>query len=133
VLGWSLFFAGHIGIDRRHPFRARRSLDAAARKLREGASLAVFPEGTRSPDPAVRPFKRGSFVLAMKAAVPVVPVSLAGVKRAVPRGIFSLRPGSVRMTIHAPIETAGRDPDGAILLAEEVRRVVASGCQEDLG
>jgi 1-acyl-sn-glycerol-3-phosphate acyltransferase len=131
VLGWSLWFAGHIGIDRRHPFRARRSLETAARMMREGASLAVFPEGTRSPDAEVRPFKRGSFVLAVEAGVPVVPVSLIGVKRVIPRGIGTLRPGAVRMTIHPPVATAGRTVDGALALAGEVRRIVASGCQED--
>jgi 1-acyl-sn-glycerol-3-phosphate acyltransferase len=130
VLGWSLWFAGHIGIDRSRPFRARRSLEAAARMLREGASLAVFPEGTRSPDADVRPFKRGSFVLATEAGAPVVPVSLAGVKRVVPRGIGTLRPGAVRMTIHPPVETAGRPPHGASALAEEVRLAVAAGCRE---
>lgn len=131
VLGWSLRFAGHIPIDRHHPFRARRSLMLAVQKLREGASLVVFPEGTRSPDAIVRPFKRGSFVLAIEAGAPVVPISLAGVKAVVPRGIATLRPGTVRMTIHAPIETSAREPSGAAALAEEVRRIVASGCQEE--
>jgi 1-acyl-sn-glycerol-3-phosphate acyltransferase len=131
VLGWSLRFAGHIAIDRRHPFSARRSLQTAVRTLREGASLAVFPEGTRSADARVRPFKRGSFVLAIEAGAPVVPVSLDGVKRVVPRGISTLRPGAVRMTIHPPIETKALAPGGAAALAEEVRRIVASGCQED--
>jgi 1-acyl-sn-glycerol-3-phosphate acyltransferase len=130
VLGWSLRFAGHIAIDRRHPFRARRSLKAAVRKLREGASLAVFPEGTRSPDARVRPFKRGGFVLAIEAGAPVVPVSLDGVKRVVPRGISTLRPGLVRITIHPPIETARLDTPGAAALAEHVRGVVATACQE---
>jgi 1-acyl-sn-glycerol-3-phosphate acyltransferase len=131
VLGWSLRFAGHIAIDRRHPFRARRSLERAVLRLREGASLAVFPEGTRSPDAHVRPFKRGSFVLAIEADVPVVPVSLDGVKRVVPRGISTLRPGAIRMTIHAPIETKALEVGGAAALAEKVRRVVASGCEEE--
>jgi 1-acyl-sn-glycerol-3-phosphate acyltransferase len=133
VLGWSLRFAGHIAIDRRRPFRARRSLKTAVRVLREGASLAVFPEGTRSADGRVGPFKRGSFVLAIEAGVPVVPVSLDGVKRVVPRGISTLRPGAVRMTIHSPIETKALAPGGAAELAEEVRRIVASGCQEGRG
>jgi 1-acyl-sn-glycerol-3-phosphate acyltransferase len=130
VLGWSLRFAGHIAIDRRHPFRARRSLMLAARRLREGASLAVFPEGTRSPDAGVRPFKRGSFVLAIEAGAPVVPISLAGVKAVVPRGISTLRPGTVRMTIHPPLETQRREASGAAALAADVRRIVASGCEE---
>lgn len=131
VLGWSLRFAGHIAIDRRHPFRARRSLEAAVRRLREGSTLAVFPEGTRSQDARVRPFKRGMFGLAIEAGAPVVPVSLDGVKRVVPRGISTLRPGAVRMTIHPPIETKATGAGGASALAEEVRRIVASGCQEE--
>ena len=129
VFGVALWLAGHIGIDRRNAFRARRNLDAAVRRLRRGASLAVFPEGTRSPDAEVRPFKRGSFVLAMEAGAPVVPVSLAGVKRVVPLGIATLRPGLVRLTLHRPIETLGRPPHGALALAQEVRRIVAEGCQ----
>jgi 1-acyl-sn-glycerol-3-phosphate acyltransferase len=131
VLGWSLRFAGHIAIDRRRPFSARRTLETAVRKIRGGASLAVFPEGTRSPDARVRPFKRGSFVLAIEAGVPVVPVSLAGVKRVVPQGISTLRPGLVRITIHAPIETKALAVGGAATLAEQARRIVASGCPED--
>jgi 1-acyl-sn-glycerol-3-phosphate acyltransferase len=130
VLGWSLRFAGHIALDRRHPFRARRSLATAVQRLREGVSLAVFPEGTRSPDARVRPFKRGSLVLAIEAGAPVVPVSLAGVKRVVPRGISTLRPGVVRMTIHPPIPTTGLEKGRAAALAEEVRQIVASGCEE---
>jgi 1-acyl-sn-glycerol-3-phosphate acyltransferase len=131
VLGWSLRFAGHVAIDRRHPFSARRTLETAVLRLREGASLAVFPEGTRSPDSHVRPFKRGSFVLAIEAGVPVVPVSLDGVKSVVPRGISTLRSGVVRMTIHAPIETNTQTVGRASALAEEVRRIVASECRED--
>ena len=79
----------------------------------------------------MRAFKRGSFLLAIAAGAPVVPVSLDGVKRVVPRGISTLRPGVVRMTIHPPIETKGLEPGGATALAEEVRRIVASGCEED--
>ncbi len=80
LVGWAIWLGGHLPIDRSHPFRARRSLDAAARRIRGGTSVVVFPEGTRSPDGSVRRFKRGSFGLAIAAGVPVVPVSLAGVK-----------------------------------------------------
>lgn len=129
VLGWSLWVAGHVGIDRSNPFRARKSLHAAARRIHDGMSVAVFPEGTRSPDAGVRPFKRGSFVLALEAGVPVVPVSLLGVKRVVPRGLATLRPGTVRLVIHPAVPTAGRSPEAAASLAEEVRRVVAGGAE----
>lgn len=124
VLGWYLFLAGHIGIDRANPFRARKSLQAAARRIATGTSVAVFPEGTRSPDERVRLFKRGSFLLALDAGVPVVPVSLAGVKQVAPRGLLTLRAGEVRVSVHAAIPTAGRDAFEAEALAEQVRQTV---------
>jgi 1-acyl-sn-glycerol-3-phosphate acyltransferase len=133
VLGAYLWFGGHIGIDRESAFDARRSLERAADRIRHGTSVAVFPEGTRSPDGSVRTFKRGSFVLASNAGVPVVPVSLAGVKRVVPRGLLRLQPGTVRLTIHPAVPTAGRDPGDAAALAEEVRAVVARACALEEG
>jgi 1-acyl-sn-glycerol-3-phosphate acyltransferase len=129
LLGWAIRLGGHVPIDRSHPFRARRSLDAAARRIRGGTSVVVFPEGTRSPDGAVRRFKRGSFRLALEAGVPVVPVSLAGVKAVVPRGLASVRPGLVRVVLHPVVPVAGRSAEEAEALAEEVRRIVAAGCR----
>lgn len=127
-IGWFLYLGGHVAIDRGNPFRAKRSLERAASRIRLGTSVAVFPEGTRSRDGAVRHFKRGSFSLAMSAGVPVVPVSLVGVKAVVPRGVLSVRPGVVRLVAHPPIATAGRSADESDVLAEEVRRVVATAC-----
>ncbi len=129
LLGWSIALGGHIPIDRSNPFRARRSLDAAVLRVRGGTSVLVFPEGTRSPDGSVGHFKRGSFSLAIEAGAPVVPVSLVGVKALVPRGMRSLRPGRVTLRLHAPVPVSGRSADEAQALAEEVRAVVAAGCQ----
>jgi len=130
VIGWILYLGGHIGIDRGNAFRARRSLEAAAERIRRGTNVAVFPEGTRSPDAEVRLFKRGSFVLALSAGAPVVPVSLRGVKGVVPRGLPSLVPGTIEMVLHPPVPTAGRGPEAAEDLAEQVRGVVIAGCRE---
>lgn len=127
LIGWYLFLAGHVSIDRGNPFHARRSLQAAALRIRGGTSVAAFPEGTRSPDERLGPFKRGSFLLALYAGVPVVPVSLAGVKRVIPRGILTLRPGVVRLRVHAPLLTARRAVSEARTLAAEARRAVSSG------
>jgi len=127
LLGWSIWLGGHVPIDRRHPFRAHRSLEAAARRLRAGTSVLMFPEGTRSTDGSVRPFKRGSFALALGAGVPVVPVSIFGVQAVVRHGLTRLRPGSIVVAIAPPVPVAGRSPDDAEALAEEVRRIVASG------
>jgi 1-acyl-sn-glycerol-3-phosphate acyltransferase len=132
LIGWYLFLGGHIGVDRGNPFRARRSLTRAAERIRGGTSVLVFPEGTRNRrDAAVLPFKRGSFVLALEAGVPVVPVSLRGVKAIVPRGLLRIRPGAVHLTLHEPVATEGLPLDEATALAERVRAAVAAGCQED--
>jgi len=133
LLGWSIWLGGHLPIDRSHPFRARRSLEEAARRIRAGTSVVVFPEGTRSPDGTVRRFKRGSFSLAIEAGAPVVPVSLIGVKAVVPRGLSSVRAGRVRVVLHSPVPVEGRTAEDAEALAEEVRTVVASGCAEGEG
>lgn len=127
-LGQAVWASRHIGIDRRNAFRARRSLAEAARRIRDGTSVVVFPEGTRSPDATVRRFKRGSFGLALAAGVPVVPVSLVGVKGVVPRGLPSLVPGTVGVRVHRAVPVAGRTPDEAEALAEEVRQIVAAAC-----
>ena len=128
VVGAYLYLGRHIGIDRGSAFRARRSLAQAAKRIRRGTSVAVFPEGTRSRDATVRAFKRGSFVLALSAGVPVVPISLEGVKRLAPRGLLRLEPGTVHLTIHPAVSTAGRDARDAAALADEVWRVVMRGC-----
>jgi 1-acyl-sn-glycerol-3-phosphate acyltransferase len=130
LVGWAIRLGGHVPIDRSNPFRARRSLETGARRIRGGTSVVVFPEGTRSRDGAVHRFRRGSFGLAIDAGVPVVPVSLIGVKSVVPHGLTSVRPGTVRVELHAPVPVAGHSPDEAEALAEEVRQIVARGCQE---
>jgi 1-acyl-sn-glycerol-3-phosphate acyltransferase len=133
LIGWYLYLAGHIGVDRSNPFRARRSLSRAAARIGSGTSVLVFPEGTRNREalPGVAAFKRGSFVLALEAGVPVVPVSLHGVKALVPHGLLRVRPGAVRVTLHEPVATEGLSAEAAADLAERVRAVVADGCRED--
>jgi 1-acyl-sn-glycerol-3-phosphate acyltransferase len=132
VVGWHLLLGGHIAVDGGKAFRARRSLAAAARRIAAGTSVMVFPEGTRAPDERIRLFKRGSFLLAIHAGVPVVPVSLVGVKDVVPAGILTLRPGRVTMRLHPAVPTSGRAAEDAEALAEEVRRTVARGCGQEL-
>jgi 1-acyl-sn-glycerol-3-phosphate acyltransferase len=128
VMGLYLYATGHIGIDRGNAFRAHRGLQRAAARVRDGGSnLVVFPEGTRSRCGEVGPFKRGLFALALEAEVPVVPLSLIGVKQ-VARGGLDVHAGTVRLVVHPPIPTAGRGQAQAGVLAEEVRGIVSSGC-----
>jgi 1-acyl-sn-glycerol-3-phosphate acyltransferase len=130
VVGQYLYLGGHVGVHRGRPFEARRSLARAAARIRGGTSVAVFPEGTRSGDARVRAFKRGSFVIAIQAGVPVVPVSLSGVKALAPNGLFFLAPGTVTMTLHAPERTEGLAVDDAHALGERVRQMVASAVED---
>jgi len=123
VLGQYLYVSGHIGIHRGSAFRARKGLELAAVRIRGGTSVVVFPEGTRSPEGAVGAFKRSIFLPALEAGVPVVPLSL------VARGGLNVRAGRVRLLVHPPIPTAGRDVEEAGALAEEVRAVVMTGCE----
>lgn len=129
-VGWALWAGRHVAIDRGNPFKARRSLAAAAERIRGGTSVVVFPEGTRATGGAILPFKRGSFLLAIQAGVPIVPLSLVGVKQRIPTGLGSLTPGEVTLRIHEPIDTRGRAPEAAGELADEVRAIVVRGLLE---
>src|SRR5262245_15529867 len=105
VFGWALWLAGFIFIDRANRDQAIRSLDRAALRLRRGTSVAIFAEGTRSPDGTLLPFKRGGFVLAIQAGVPVVPVTITGGREVMPKGRLRIRPGVIAVHFGAPIET----------------------------
>ncbi len=128
LVGWYLYLSGHIAIDRGNPFKARKSLERAAERIRRGTSVAVFPEGTRGSATTLGMFKRGSFLLAIDARAPAVPVSLVGVRSLAPRGIATLRPGTVAIRIQPPVPTA-RERSEAEALAAEVREAVIRGCE----
>lgn len=114
VFGRALRATGQIAVDRRDLDAATQSYEGAAREVRGGRSVIVFSEGTRSRDGRLREFKKGAFVLAIIAGVPLVPVYLRGTYRLLPRGSPWLRPGSVGLVVGEPIATdgltyAGRD------------------------
>ncbi len=123
VLGWMLRLAGFPFIDRQSARRGRASIDAVARRIREEAlNVVVFPEGTRSPEGTILPFKKGAFLLAIKAQVPVLPVAIEGGGAVFPRGSFRIYPGqALRVTVGEPLPTEGlteRDRDDLCARAE---------------
>ncbi len=103
VFGRAMKNAGYIEIDRQHHQRALQSLAEAARKIREGKSLMSFPEGTRSKNGAVKPFKKGMFHLALEAGVPIVPITIIGAAEIMPKRSLRINPGEITMIIAAPI------------------------------
>ncbi len=105
MLGYAMRLAHFIPVDRSGKLEdARHSLRQAAGVLRSGTSLTIFPEGTRSPDGKLLPFKSGPFFLAMQTGVPVVPVTISGTGAMLGKGSSRLRPGTARVTFHAPLD-----------------------------
>ena len=124
-LGWHLQRTGHLLVDRLKP--GAGVLKKMARLVRARHSLIVFPEGTRSTDGSVARFKGGSFLIALEAGLPIVPISIQGSRHVMFRGQLMVCPGNVAVTVHAPIETAGVPRDAVRDFAARVRDVVASG------
>lgn len=122
-MGWHLYRAGHLLVDRRNP--GADIVQKMARLVREGSSLIVFPEGTRSVDGQLGRFKKGSFLVALGANLPIVPITIEGSRHVMQKGRLMVRPGHVRLTVHAPIPTEGLRRDEVPALADRVRTVVA--------
>lgn len=111
IFGTALRVSGQIPIDRQDRRSAVASFDTAGRLLRAGHSAVVFPEGTRSRDGSLQPFKKGAFVLAIATQHPVVPVVVVGTFGIMPRGGIVPRAGRVQVRIGAPIATTGLSYD----------------------
>lgn len=119
VLGWVTWLSGAIFVNRRDREKAIRSLRAAAQRVRGGLSVAAFPEGTRSRDGQLHPFKKGIFNLAFQAGVPVVPMGLTGTFEILPPGHWRFLPGRVCLRVGRPLDPgAFADPDALRLAAE---------------
>lgn len=123
-LGWHLHRTGHLLVDRRNP--GADIVVKMKRLVSEGHSLIVFPEGTRSVDGTLGPFKKGTFLVAIDAGLPVVPVSIRGSRHIMRKGRLMVCPGDVSITIHPPIPTAGVTREHAREFAERVRAIVAA-------
>ncbi|MCP3101584.1 1-acyl-sn-glycerol-3-phosphate acyltransferase [Myxococcus sp. K15C18031901] len=124
LIGWYLALAGHVFVNRGERSKAIASLDRAAAKIRGGISIFLYPEGTRSEDGRVLPFKKGPFALALKARVPVCPVTIEGSGALMPKNSWNITPGPVRVKIGKPIDTTCFDEGDREGLARAVREVI---------
>ena len=131
VFGWALWLAGFVFIDRGDRDRAIRSLDRTIRKFRRGTSVVVFPEGMRSPDGSLLPFKKGAFMMALQAGVPIVPVSLRGGRAILPKGSLQVRPGRIEVVFGTPIETSEYEIERKDELIALTHERIASGLLPD--
>jgi 1-acyl-sn-glycerol-3-phosphate acyltransferase len=123
-IGWHLLRSGHVLVNRRNP--GAGIFKRMQRMARSGASLIVFPEGSRTKDGAVKKFKAGIFLLAIENRLPIVPISVSGSRTVMPKGRLTVVPATVEITVHEPIPTEGLGRDDARALAERVRDIVAT-------
>ncbi len=131
IFGRAMRNVGYISIDRSNRQSAFESLKVAVEKIKSGVSVLIFPEGTRSRDGKIRPFKKGGFVMAIDSGVPIVPVVITGTRAIMPKGRFRVYPGHVSMVIYKPIETSTYTPETKEALMENVRRVICSNFENN--
>lgn len=119
-----------VPVDREHTEAAIASIDHAVGILLEGISFFVFPEGTRSRDGKLKAFKKGTFIMAIQAGVPVVPVSILGSRERMPKGKLSTVPGEILLRFGKPIESKQFGVDEREELLERVRAAVDAGLEK---
>jgi 1-acyl-sn-glycerol-3-phosphate acyltransferase len=123
-LGWYMAMTGMIFINRSNRREAVKSLARAGERIRSGKSILAFPEGTRSRDGLILPFKKGPFVLAIEAQVPIVPMAIEGSMRVLPSDGIWLRKHPIRVKVGQPIETRGLTVEDRDALLRRVRDAI---------
>ncbi|MGE0816917.1 MAG: lysophospholipid acyltransferase family protein [Vicinamibacterales bacterium] len=124
VLGLVMETGGFVPVDRDSRERSLGSIERAAASIREGNSFLIFPEGTRSRTDQLLPFKKGGFIMAIKAQAPIVPVAITGGRAAMQKGSPIVRPVTVSVRIGDPIDTAGLTLDDRDDLIARVRGAI---------
>jgi 1-acyl-sn-glycerol-3-phosphate acyltransferase len=124
IFGKAMRNAGYIEIDRQNHEKALKSLDEAAQKIREGKSVVTFPEGTRSRDGKIRPFKQGMFHLAIQSGVPIVPISIIGANEIMPKRTLMVKPGRITMVIDRPVDVSGYTLETRGELIERIHHII---------
>lgn len=122
-MGWYMSRVGYIPVEREEPRKALKSLEEAGRRVRQGLSVVVFPEGTRGREGTLQRFKRGGFQLAQAAGVPVVPVGIRNSGRLLPRGSWHADPGVIRVRTGEPVDPSRHA--GPRALEKVVRQAIA--------
>jgi 1-acyl-sn-glycerol-3-phosphate acyltransferase len=125
ILATAMRMARFVAVDRRNRDAAIASIQAATEVMRSGINMAIFPEGTRSPDGKLLPFKKGPFHLAMESKVPVLPISISGTETMMGKGSLAIKAGTAILVFHPPIYPENfTDRDE---LTDAVRNAIASG------
>lgn len=121
IWGWFILMNGYVPVDRGRTNRRNDPVRAGVRYLKRGRSVLIYPEGTRAPDHRFLPFKKGAFLLALRAGVPILPVVVSGTGDLLPKSRLFVRPGRVRVEVLPPVPTAGMSTDERDELLAQVR------------
>ena len=124
IFGRAMRGAGYVKIDRSNRESAFRSIDEVAAKMKNGVSVIIFPEGTRSQDGSVKPFKKGGFVMAVDTGAPIVPIILRGTRSIMTKGSWRIHPDKVALFIEKPIDTSEFSRETKEDLIKKVRGVI---------
>lgn len=129
IFGWACRATGTVLVDRKNPEAAIASLNAMKPKLKQGISLLIFPEGTRSPDGRLLPLKKGGFHIALELGIPILPVTSNGAGKVWPPRSWRILPGTIEYLIHPPIETKDYGPERLGELMDAVRQALLIGLE----
>lgn len=132
LFGWAIRLGGHVIVDRANRESAVASLKRAAVRVREGTSVIVFPEGTRSETGTMRAYKSGGFHLALEARVPILPATVSGSRRLTPRRSLRVKSGRIKVVYGKPIETRELRLEDRELLKQRVREAIGAGYDWEL-
>jgi 1-acyl-sn-glycerol-3-phosphate acyltransferase len=132
VLSWVLKKAQFVPIERTNPKKARSAIQFGAQLLVEGNSFIAFPEGTRSRDGRLGPFKKGVFIMAIIAQAPILPITIKNSAAIQPPGKYWIKPGQIDVILHEPIPTAGMSLDDRDRLIELTRSAIQSAMIQDV-
>jgi 1-acyl-sn-glycerol-3-phosphate acyltransferase len=128
VIGLGMRLAGFVPVDRRGFKAGKKSIDKASESIRKkGYSFLIFPEGTRSRDGHIQPFRRGAFFLAVNSQVPVIPVSISGSYELMPKGSFSTKKGLIKVVFHPEVSVQEMNQESIPDLLAKIRDLIISG------
>lgn len=130
IFGYGIRLVGVVPVDRSNSPAAVESAKLATENIRKGKSYVVYPEGTRSRDGGLLPFKKGAFMMAIDAGVPVVPITISGATRIMPKSQIKIFPSTVRVTIHEPISTTGYSKANIAELIDKTKQKIFSALDE---
>jgi len=130
IFGRAMRGAGYVKIDRFNQESAFESIKEAGSRMKNGVSVMIFPEGTRSRDGKIRPFKKGGFIMAVDSGVPIVPVILQGTRSIMEKSSLKINTGEVTLNIAVPIATTGFSRDNKDDLIDSVRTVICNGFEK---